>query len=62
MSPQQLALLKKASDSLQAAQLLTDQGYHDFAMSRAYYAMFYIAQAFLVGEGLTFSKHSIQID
>ena len=44
-----------------AAQLLNDQGFHDFATSRAYYAMFYVAEALLLGEGLTFSKHSAVI-
>jgi uncharacterized protein (UPF0332 family) len=29
----------------------------DFAASRAYYTMFYIASAFLLGKGLKFSKH-----
>ena len=33
----------------------------DFAVSRAYYAMFYIAEAFLLGENLSFSKHSAVI-
>jgi uncharacterized protein (UPF0332 family) len=31
---------------------------YNFAVSRAYYAMFYIAEAFLLSEGLSFSKHS----
>jgi uncharacterized protein (UPF0332 family) len=61
MMPEQLALLQKAKDSLQAAQLLADQGFYDFAVSRAYYAMFYVAEAFLLGEGVTFSKHSAVI-
>ena len=58
MSPEQAALIKKANDSLQAAQLLLDQDFYDFSVSRAYYSMFYIAEAFLLGEGLSFSKHS----
>ena len=33
----------------------------DFAVSRAYYAMFYTAQAFLLGRGLRYSKHSAVI-
>ena len=32
-----------------------------FAVSRAYYTMFYVAEAFLLGEGLAFSKHSAVI-
>ena len=59
--PEQLALLQKAALSLKAAKLLAEQGYYDFAASRAYYAMFYVASAFLLGEGLTFSKHSTVI-
>ena len=58
MRPEQLALIEKAEESLQAARLLADQGFGNFAVSRAYYAMFYIAEAYLMGEGLSFSKHS----
>jgi uncharacterized protein (UPF0332 family) len=36
-------------------------GDHDFAVSRAYYAMFYAAEAALLGKGLSFSKHSAVI-
>ena len=35
------ALVNKAKDSLGAARSLIRDGYHDFAASRAYYAMFY---------------------
>jgi uncharacterized protein (UPF0332 family)/predicted nucleotidyltransferase len=58
MTPDQAALLQKAADSLKAAKLLANQQFYDFAASRAYYAMFYIADAFLLGEGLSSSKHS----
>lgn len=58
MSPDQEALLKKAKASLEGARLLNDQRLYDFAVSRAYYTMFYVAEAFLLGEGLAFSKHS----
>lgn len=61
MTPAQAALLQQASDSLAAARALLDLGYAGFAASRAYYAMFYIAEAFLEGEGLSFSKHSAVI-
>lgn len=61
MTPEQAALLKKAKDSLEAARLLIEKGFYDFAVSRAYYSMFYIAEAFLLGEGLSFSKHSAVI-
>jgi uncharacterized protein (UPF0332 family) len=61
MTSEQSALLQKAKDSLRAAQLLADQDLYDFAVSRAYYAMFYVAEVFLLGEGLAFSKHSAVI-
>ena len=40
MTPEQQALLHKARDSVRAASLLSDAGLYDFAVSRAYYAMF----------------------
>jgi uncharacterized protein (UPF0332 family) len=58
MMPEQRDLLEQARESLEAARLLLTQGYHGFAASRAYYGMFYIAEAFLLGQGLAFSKHS----
>jgi uncharacterized protein (UPF0332 family) len=58
MKPEQGDLLRKAEDSLNAAKLMRENGYYDFAASRAYYAMFYVAEAFLLGKGLAFSKHS----
>jgi uncharacterized protein (UPF0332 family) len=58
MKPEQEDLLRKAEDSLSAAQLMQENGYHEFAASRAYYAMFYLAEAFLLGKDLAFSKHS----
>ncbi len=61
MTSAQLNLLLKARQSLAAAKLMLDGGYPDYAASRAYYTMFYIAEAFLEGEGLSFSKHSAVI-
>ena len=48
------ALLRKARASLDAAELLRAEGYQEFAVSRAYYAMFYTAESLLgiVGAGL----------
>ena len=40
-------LIEKAAESLQAAQSLLKEGYHGFCASRAYYAMFYAAEAVL---------------
>jgi uncharacterized protein (UPF0332 family) len=61
MTPEQQALLKKASDSLRAARLLASQSFFDFAASRAYYTMFYIAEAFLLDQELAFSGDSAVI-
>lgn len=61
MTPEQQALLAKAQRSLDAAQSLTEQGFYDFAVSRAYYAMFYVAEALLDQEGLSFSTHAAVI-
>jgi uncharacterized protein (UPF0332 family) len=58
MTPEQSALLSKAYDSVRAAKLLSDAELYDFAVSRAYYAMFYMAEAFLLGVGLSFSRHA----
>lgn len=58
MTPEQQALLDKAQHSLQAAQSLIDQGFYDFAVSRAYYTMFYVAEALLDQAGLSFSSHA----
>ncbi len=61
MTPEQEALLEKAKQSLDAALLLAEKEYPDFAVSRAYYTMLYAAEALLLGEGLSFSKHSAVI-
>jgi len=51
------AFLEKADESLAAAQLLLDRGYSVFASSRAYYAVFYAANAALLAKGLAFRTH-----
>jgi uncharacterized protein (UPF0332 family) len=61
MRPEILALLDKARASYRAAVLLSQQGYPDFAASRAYYAMFYAAQALLLSRELSFSSHAAVI-
>lgn len=58
MTPDQAALLRKAYASLHAAKLLAGEQLFDFSVSRAYYTMFYVAEALLLGQGLSFSKHS----
>lgn len=61
MTPEQQALLDKSQRSIDAAQSLSEQGFYDFAVSRAYYAMFYLAEALLDQEGLAFSSHAAVI-
>ncbi len=41
--------------------MLLDSGYPEYAASRAYYCMYYVAEAFPEGLGLSFSKHSAVI-
>ncbi len=52
------ANLRRADESLRAANQLNASEYYDAAASRAYYAAFYVAVALLLSEGLEFSKHS----
>ncbi|NJK36873.1 MAG: HEPN domain-containing protein [Oscillatoriales cyanobacterium RM2_1_1] len=61
MTPEQQALINKSQRSVAAAQTLIQQGFYDFAVSREYYAMFYIAEALLDQEGLSFSSHAAVI-
>ncbi len=61
MTQDQQEILEKAHRSLSAATILLQTGFPEFAASRAYYTMFYVAQAFLEGEGLSYSKHSAVI-
>lgn len=58
MRPELRALLDKAIENLKAAQLLLQNGYIEIAASRAYYAMFYVAEALLLSRELVFSSHS----
>jgi uncharacterized protein (UPF0332 family) len=54
-------LIKKGYRSLEVAEEIFNHGHYDFAVSRAYYAMFYLAEAALLSKGLSFSKHSAVI-
>jgi len=49
-------LLRKAKRSLEAAKRLFDEGDYDFSVSRAYYSMFYCAEALLLTKNLSFYK------
>lgn len=50
-------LLDKALDTIESAELLLNHEKTDIAAGRAYYALFYIAEALLNENGLQFSKH-----
>jgi len=50
-------LLNKAREAVEAAEILLEAGKNDFAAGRAYYAMFYVAEALLFEKGLEFRKH-----
>jgi uncharacterized protein (UPF0332 family) len=58
MKPESKKLLVKADRALRAAELLLRDGAPDFAAGRAYYAMFYAAEAALSQGNLQFRKHS----
>jgi uncharacterized protein (UPF0332 family) len=50
-------LMTKAERAIQSAENTMNDGDFDFAVSRVYYAMFYIASALLGEKDLYFSKH-----
>ncbi len=50
--------LARAKSDLEAARALTGAGFHAQAVSRAYYAVFYAAEAALLRLGETRSKHA----
>lgn len=50
-------LLLNANETLSAAELLVEQGYLRDAASRAYYGIFYVAEALLNERELSFKKH-----
>ncbi len=53
-----VSLMDRARRSLRSAHNILDDGDHDFAVSRAYFAMFYAASATLRSQGVRRSKHS----
>ena len=50
-------ILEKARRAIRAAEVLLQQGHVDFAAGRAYYAMFYTAEALLSEKGFRSRKH-----
>ncbi len=61
MNDEQFALINKAKDSLKAAEVLFDSELYAFSVSRTYYSMVYLAEAVLLNEDLSLSKHSAVI-
>ena len=61
MKEDEVFLLKKAKENLEAAEILSQQEFNDIAASRIYYAMFYLAEALLLRRDLSFSSHSAVI-
>ena len=55
------ALVAKATESLDIARLLVSISHFAVAASRAYYAMFYLAETLLLTKGLTYSSHAAVI-
>ncbi len=58
MNETQQKFFVKARKSIEVAKKINENDYPEFAVSRAYYGMFYIASAFLEGENLCYGKHS----
>lgn len=54
-------ILVKAERSIEGAEALRERGLHEFSVPRAYYAMFYAAEALLLAKGLSFSTHKAVI-
>lgn len=50
-------LFEKALDNIEVAEQVLDMGKPEIAVGRAYYAMFYIAEASLYERGLEFKTH-----
>ena len=57
MMPEQTQLLKKGQRNLKAARRLIEGGDYDIAVSRAYYAMFYVAKAAALQSGKRLTTH-----
>ncbi|MCB9357498.1 MAG: HEPN domain-containing protein [Calditrichaeota bacterium] len=55
MTIDQEELIEAARKNIKGAKAMMDVELYGIAASRAYYAMFYVAQAFLLEKGLAFS-------
>jgi uncharacterized protein (UPF0332 family) len=62
ISPDAQTLLNQARENVRAAKLLLHAGFNSIAASRAYYAMFYTAEALMLAHrNQSFSSHSALI-
>lgn len=52
-----ISLIERAKKYLNSSGILLDEGDYESSVSRAYYAMFYVAEAVLLTKGLSFSSH-----
>ncbi|WP_297487895.1 HEPN domain-containing protein [Thermococcus sp.] len=52
------ALVRKAEERLKATEELLERGHYAFAISSAYYTMFYCARALLLSKGITPKSHA----
>lgn len=57
MKPETKEYLEKAEENIRAADILLAAQFFEIAVSRGYYAMFYIAEALLCEAGKIFSSH-----
>lgn len=57
MKEDTVKLLEKAGRAIHAAEVLLGKDDAEFAAGRAYYAMFYVAEAMLNERSLSFQKH-----
>lgn len=58
MTPDTAKYLEKAERAIEAARKLLEANDTEGGMNRAYYAMFYVAEAVVCERGLSFSKHA----
>jgi uncharacterized protein len=61
MKPQQKEIslyIQNAREMLEAARILYENDFYPSAVNRAYYAVFYAANALLVTKGISHGKHS----
>ena len=57
MNPATVKLLEKTERAIAAGESALANGFNEDAAGRAYYAMFYVAEALLNEQGLHFRKH-----